>query len=222
MLKILQNDWGIRMGKYRLILESPSESEALGFIESECDRVAEGLRKWGMQECLVFFPNCPRPFRIPVAIAKKYTYQEDTKMLKGLPDQNWLRIAEEIYQNPNPCFLVDMGAMQNTLVNSAACAMMDCSAEELLSRKLSKLWVPPGQMEPIDYDKCLPPHLQEFHNLLSSQSRLENHRFRGWQPAGDNTSAHWVEYVDNIQVVELSGRFYRLMECLDEPKIIPV
>jgi PAS domain-containing protein len=142
-------------------------------------------------------------------------------MLKGLINNQWLRVAEEIMNESRPTFLVSMTQHRNILVNSGACSLMGCTAEELLNRDLTPFWVPPGEVKPISYSVQLPPHLAEFHRLLGQQSELINHNFEGWKITGDNSDAIWVRWNDDIKFVELDGNPYRLMRVngFDEVKV---
>jgi len=129
--------------------------------------------------------------------------------ISGVVNEEWLRIAEAVCNESRPSFLVSMLEHRNVLVNEAACNLMDCSAEELLSRNLAPLWVPPGELKPVSYCVQLPPHLDELHRLLRQQTALVGHTFENWKSAEDD--AIWVRWNDDIRYVELDGRSYRLM-----------
>ena len=211
MQKVLSDDrWGLRIGLRRFVIEAPSQSEAFEFVESRTDAIALALNNWGFRECLVTYPKCDRPLRIPVSMAKNNIYEEKT-MLNGLVSEQWLRVAEEIHNESRPAFLVSINEHRNLLVNDAACKLMDCDAQTLLSRHLAQFWTLPGQVKPISYTVALPPNLQEFIKLLKQQSELINHTFCNWKPAGDDNDAYWTEWNDDIKYREIMGHPCRLM-----------
>ena len=88
---------------------------------------------------------------------------------------------------------------------------MGCSSEELLRRDLAPLWVPPGELKPIDYRVQLPPYLEEFNQLLRQQTEVLNHSFSNWKPVGDNSDATWTTWNDDLKVYVVDGHPYRLM-----------
>ncbi|MFM6358001.1 MAG: hypothetical protein ACKPH7_27255 [Planktothrix sp.] len=210
MLKLLQCPKSqIAIGRETVKFTLPSRSQALDFVDSQTDLIVRFLHRWGLREATISYPSSngvEKSIPIPATLQTS-----EEPMIKGLTNTQWLRVAEEILNESRPTFLVSMTQHKNVLVNSAACDLMGCSAEELLSRDLAPLWVPPGQLKPISYNVQLPPHLEEFHRLLQQQSELINHTFSNWKPAGDNTDAHWVVWNDDIRFVELDGNPYRLM-----------
>ncbi|CAD5988988.1 hypothetical protein PCC9214_05486 (plasmid) [Planktothrix tepida] len=217
MLKILKcPKSNIAVGRETVKFSLPSMFEALDFVEFQTDSIVCFLRRWGLKLAIVDYPNCINPINIPATLPIK-----DDVMLKGLTDAQWLRIAEEILNESRPTFLVSMTQHRNILVNSGACSLMGCTAEELLSRDLTPFWVPPGEVKPISYSVQLPPHLAEFHRLLSQQSELISHNFEGWKVTGDNSDAVWVRWNDDIRFVELDGNPYRLMRVngFDEVRV---
>lgn len=205
----------IAVGRETVRFSLPSLFEALDFVEVQTDSIVFFLRRWGLKLAIIDYPDCINPINIPATLPIK-----DDVMLKGLTDAQWLRIAEEILNESRPTFLVSMTQHRNILVNSGACELMGCTSEELLSRDLTPFWVPPGEIKPVSYSVQLPPHLAEFHRLLSQQSELINHNFEGWKVSGDNSDAIWVRWNDDIKFVELDGNPYRLMRVngFDEVK----
>lgn len=207
MLRILKCPKSkIAVGRETVRFTLPSMAETLDFVEVQTDSIVYFLRRWGLKLAIIDYPDCITHINIPATLPIK-----DDVMLKGLTDAQWLRIAEEILNESRPTFLVSMTQHRNILVNSGACSLMGCTAEELLSRDLTPFWVPPGEVKPISYSVQLPPHLAEFHRLLSQQSELINHNFEGWKVSGDNSDAIWVRWNDDIRFVELDGNPYRLM-----------
>lgn len=219
MLKLLQcPKCQIAIGRETVRFSLPSRSMALEFVGSQTDSIIQFLNRWGLREAVVTYSSANGEKNIPIPATLQ---NEEPAMIRGLADVQWLRIAEELLNETRPTFLVSMTKHQNVLVNQGACELMGCSAEELLSRDLAPLWVPPGELKPISYSVQLPPHLAEFHKLLSQQSELINHTFSNWKPAGDNTDAHWVIWNDDIRFVELDGNPYRLMRVngFDEVRV---
>jgi hypothetical protein len=91
-------------------------------------------------------------------------------LIGGYPQSEVLRLTEELSKYESPAFLVSMKLHRNLIVNEAALKLMDSSPEELFAKPLAKLWMPPNQIKPISdmaYEECLPPHLQEVHQLLT-------------------------------------------------------
>ena len=68
---LLTDDWQLALGDNRFILTAPNFSSADKFIQKQTDRVLQWLVNWGFSECLVFYPNCKQPYRIPASLCSE-------------------------------------------------------------------------------------------------------------------------------------------------------
>ncbi len=213
MINLLQRpDCEIAVGVESFRFSFPSKTAALNFVKSHTEAIAYIVGHWKFKEALVSYPNCDSPIPITSELFDETLVTKDyTDMLYGLVTDQWKRLISEINNESRPTFLVSMVQHKNILVNPAACEMMGCSSEELLRRDLAPLWVPPGELKPINYSVQLPPYLEEFNKLLRQQTELFNHSFSNWKPAGDNSDATWTTWNDDLRVEVIDGHPYRLM-----------
>lgn len=121
----------------------------------------------------------------------------------GLVNDGWKRIIDEIYEEQRPCFLVSLDFHRNILFNQAAVDLLNSTPEKLLTKSLPKLWVPPSEIQPVEYDLKPPQKLVDFNSLLRQQSTLRSHRFQNWKENAVSGTAEWVEWTDDISYHEL-------------------
>lgn len=131
--------------------------------------------------------------------------------LTGLVQRHLLKIQEEVLESPLPTFLASINFHRNLIFNEAGMKLLNSTPQQMLARSLPSLWVPPGELKPINYDKQIPPYLQEVLALLRQQSELPAHRYWGWKSNGDE-QAEWGQWVADIKLRDLGGGHYaRLM-----------
>lgn len=136
--------------------------------------------------------------------------------LFGKIDDFWLGMAMEIHQEQKPCFLVSMDLHRNILFNEAAVKLLNTTSEKLLAKSLPKFWVPPQEIQPVDYDANIPQQLTDFNSLLRGNSLLYSHRYEGWREDAQAGTATWGTWVDDIEYKELPlGGNARKMVVLD-------
>jgi len=140
----------------------------------------------------------------------------------GLINDEWKRIIDEIYAEKNPCFLVSMDFHRNILFNQPAVDLLNSTPEKLLTKSLPKLWIPPTELKPVEYDISPPQRLVDFNGLLRQQSSLSAYRYQSWKENADLNTAEWVEWIDDITYKSLpNGGNARKMLVLDwEPALV--
>lgn len=154
------------------------------------------------------FMNTPLTFCTPNLV--------ESFPLLGKVDDFWIRIAMEIHQESKPCFLVSMDYHKNILFNEAAVKLLNSTTEKLLTKSLPKFWVPPQEIQPLDYDTIVPQQLTDFNSLLRGQSILRSHRYQGWREDAQAGTAAWGTWVDDVYYKELPlGGNARKMVVLD-------
>ncbi|AFZ11505.1 hypothetical protein Cri9333_0555 [Crinalium epipsammum PCC 9333] len=141
----------------------------------------------------------------------------------GLINDDWKQVIDEIYAEERPCFLVSMDFHRNILFNQAAVKLLNSTPEKLLTKSLPKLWVPPKEIKPVEYDANPPQRLVDFNSLLRQQSTLLSYRYQNWKDNALENTAQWVEWIDDISYKSLpNGGNARKMVVLDwQPTLVP-
>lgn len=226
-------DWGVRLGPSRLILEAPDEAAATDILINRCDGIADGLTRWNLWECLIFYPGCRRPYRIPANLTPD-NYFENYKrralnMVNGVTvigdrlflnknlidciDSTLVKVMDrliELAKDGIPGGLVTSPAPDKPnyqiWVNGPTEQLFRGAGRELVRVDTTKFWYPP------DRDR--------FYKTIQDLNAGTKFDFTYKAQGSPSDPDFWLELTNEAEIVEAMGQRFRLFTS-KEAKPIP-
>lgn len=214
---LLTDDWQLAVGDSRFVLTAPDFNSADKFIQKQTDRVLKWLVNWGFSECLVFYPNCQHPYRIPASLGCEVTMTQSI-YLPGIQLDSiklslpLLRVFEEFLEFPERRYgLVRRSDQRQLAVSEAVRSQVlksGVSLEEVVKRRRQDYWHLPNLDEWQKVSRELEPN--------NDNSRLEYSYI-----IHDTTCNNWRRFTSEFRLIQcpVTQVIYEISQGLD---VIPV
>jgi len=214
---LLTDDWQLAVGDNRFVLTAPNFCSADKFIQKQTDRVLQWLANWGFSECLVFYPNCQQPYRIPASLGSEVIMTQSI-YLQGIQLDSiklslpLLRVFEEFLEFPDRRYCLIRRSDQRQLAVSEAVRSQvlksGVSLEEVVKRRRQDYWHLPNLEDWQRVSRELEPNNQN--------SRLEYSYI-----VHDTTCNNWRRFTSEFRLIQcpVTQVIYEISQGLD---VVPV
>lgn len=214
---LLTDDWQLAVGNSRFVLTAPDFKSADKFIQKQTDKVLQWLANWGFNECLVYYPNCQKPYRIPASLCA-VNIMTQSIYLPGIQLDSiklslpLLRVFEEFLEFPERRYgLVRRSDQRQLAVSEAVRSQVlksGVSLEEVVKRRRQDFWHLPNLDEWQQVSRELEPN--------NDNSRLEYSYI-----VHDTTLNNWRRFTSEFRLIQcpVTQVIYEISQGLD---VVPV
>jgi hypothetical protein len=214
---LLTDDWQLAVGDNRFVLTAPNFCSADKFIQKQTDKVLQWLANWGFSECLVFYPNCQKPYRIPASLGSEVIMTQSI-YLPGIQLDSiklslpLLRVFEEFLEFSDRRYCLIRRSDQRQLAVSEAVRSQvlksGVSLEEVVKRRRQEYWHLPNLEDWQRVSRELEPNNQN--------SRLEYSYI-----VHDTTCNNWRRFTSEFRLIQcpVTQVIYEISQGLD---VVPV
>lgn len=214
---LLTDDWQLAVGNNRFVLTAPNFLTADNFIQKETDRILQWLINWGFSECLVFYPNCKQPYRIPASLCSEVIMTQSI-YLPGIQLDSiklsipLLQVFEEFLEFPERRYgLVRRSDQRQLAVSEAVRSQVlksGVTLEEVVKRRRQDYWHLPNLEDWQRVSRELEPN--------NPNSRIEYSYI-----VHDTTHNNWRLFTSEFRLIQcpVSQVIYEVSRGLD---VIPV
>jgi hypothetical protein len=214
---LLTDDWQLAVGDNRFVLTAPDFYSADKFIQKQTDKVLQWLANWGFSECLVFYPNCQKPYRIPASLGSEVIMTQSI-YLPGIQLDSiklslpLLRVFEEFLEFSDRRYCLIRRSDQRQLAVSEAVRSQvlksGVSLEEVVKRRRQEYWHLPNLEDWQRVSRELEPNNQN--------SRLEYSYI-----VHDTTCNNWRRFTSEFRLIQcpVTQVIYEISQGLD---VVPV
>lgn len=211
--QLLTDDWQLAVGGNRFVLTAPDFVSADKFIQKQTDRVLQWLVNWGFNECLVYYPNCKQPYRIPASLCSEVIMTQSI-YLPGIQVDGiklslpLLRIFEEFLEFPDRRYCLIRRSDQRQLAVSESVRSQvlksGASLEDVVKRRRQDYWHLPNLDDWQRDSQALEPNNQN--------SKLEYSYI-----VHDTTRNNWRRFTSEFRLVQcpITQIIYEVSRGLD-------